>query len=170
VGLLLVEEKRWFLAQNPSTEAGYGWEDHYVMDATQISRDDGYVDRKESGAEPGRSNPGIGPGLLKIPWSLAGNIWRLRKGGEMMVLIVDAENWNLFKEYAEHCRVGTYQIKDTVEGKEVTIQAGRFAIKMEFSDLKDPGQKEQFDELLEFCALNSFFEITGSINDEILFA
>lgn len=88
-----------------------------------------------------------------------------------MVLIVDAENWNRFKEYAGMCRVGAYQIKDTVEGKEVTIQAGRFAIKMVFSDpINDPQQKKQFDELREFCNLNSFFEIAGSMNDELLFA
>jgi len=80
-----------------------------------------------------------------------------------MVNIV--KNWNQMEEYAEYCRVGQYQMLETLDGIEIRVLVGRFGYIKTFKDSKDP----LLNRILEFCSRNDFVEVLGNIPEEQFF-
>lgn len=84
-------------------------------------------------------------------------------------MVFVTHKWNSFKGYAENCRVGTFQLKETVDGHEVRVRAGRLGLIKEFK-LKSQGEHESeelLQEILTFCSVQGFIEVTGSLSDEV---
>lgn len=79
------------------------------------------------------------------------------------------KDWNAFKTYAQHCKLGAYQIRKTEEGTEIRVHAGRIGYIAVFADLNDPGQRQQYDGVLRFCTVRGYVEIATTMSDEIFF-
>lgn len=78
-------------------------------------------------------------------------------------------DWKNCKAYFENCRLGTYQLRETVDGHELRIRAGRLGFVKEFN-LKGQGEHENeefLQEITTFCEVQGFVEVTGSISDEL---
>ena len=78
-------------------------------------------------------------------------------------------DWKNCKGYFENCRVGTFQLRETVDGHELRIRAGRLGFIREFK-LESEGkhEKEEFlQEIMTFCGIQGFVEVTGSMSDEL---
>ena len=80
------------------------------------------------------------------------------------------ECWEEFEDYAKNCRVGGYQVRDTPDGVEVRVQAGRFGYIREFQktsgELED---KELYERILKFCRTYGFKKVVGEIPTEQFF-
>lgn len=89
----------------------------------------------------------------------------------MVFLTLD---WRAFKEYATNCRLGTYQVKETTEGLEVRVRTGKLgfkthiqgAIEKDEPKFADPKDEDVYNEIIEFCKLQGFTQVVGSIPDE----
>ena len=75
-------------------------------------------------------------------------------------------DWEGFEGYASNCRVGTYQVKDVVDGKEVRVKAGKLGFVAVY-DIVDQDEAAFLQRILKFCKLNGFIEVEGSISDEL---
>ena len=75
------------------------------------------------------------------------------------------KDWNQMEEYAEFCRIGQYQVTQTLDGTEVRVFVGRFGYIKTFKDPKDP----DLNRILEFCIRNNFIEVISNIPDEQFF-
>lgn len=90
----------------------------------------------------------------------------------MVFLTLD---WNAFKAYAENCRLGTFQVKETLEGIEIRVRAGRLGFKAHFVGALDQSEpkfadvesEKTFNEITEFCKLQGYTQVVGSIPDEL---
>lgn len=80
-----------------------------------------------------------------------------------MVNIV--EDWESLEEYAQCCRFGAYQLKDSVDGIEIRVKVGRLGFVKTFKDAEDP----LFSRIISFCNIRCFFKIQGRVNDELFF-
>jgi len=75
-------------------------------------------------------------------------------------------DWDSFKAYAEHCRVGTYSIHDEIgENKEIRVKAG----KLGFKSVLNP-QSEWYKEILEWCRVQGYIKIEEAVSDELFHA
>ena len=83
-------------------------------------------------------------------------------------------DWEGFKAYAQNCRLGTWQVKETLEGLEIRVRAGKLGFKTQlqgtieenepkFADVKD---ERTYNEIVEFCRLQGFTNVVGSIPDD----
>jgi len=77
-------------------------------------------------------------------------------------LVVD---WSDLEEYADRCRYGCYQVRDTVDGVEIRVLIGRFGYIKTFKDPKDP----EFKRIVEFCESKGFIRIRGNVPEEQFF-
>lgn len=84
-------------------------------------------------------------------------------------MVMITENWQAFREYAEKCRLGTYQMKDVPEGKEIRVRAGRLGIIKVFDpdDKRSESQQQTFQEMVSFCMTQGFILITETLPDEL---
>ena len=78
-------------------------------------------------------------------------------------MVYVTEDWSAFKSYAENCRVGTYQIKEVVEGVEIRVRAGRLGYIATYSDKENP----DFKNVKKFCETSGFIKIELTISDEV---
>jgi len=78
-------------------------------------------------------------------------------------------DWDAFEGYARNCRVGTYQIRDHVDGKELRVKAGRLGY-IDVFELTDEVEHKAYDQILEFCRIQGFIQVFGSIDDEVFHA
>jgi len=75
-------------------------------------------------------------------------------------------DWDGFKGYAEHCRVGTYQVKQHEEGTEVRVKAGKLGYVAVY-DREKPEQKASLESIVHFCKISGFILVEESISDEL---
>ena len=83
-------------------------------------------------------------------------------------------DWEGFKAYAQNCRLGTWQVKETLEGLEVRVRAGRLGFKAHLVGALDSGEpkfadaqtEKLYNEIIEFCKLQGFTNVVGSIPDD----
>jgi len=84
-------------------------------------------------------------------------------------LVFLTSDWKNCKGYFENCRVGTFQLRETVDGHEIRVRAGRLGFVKEF-ELKGENEHEdegRFQEIITFCEIQGFVKVTGSISDEL---
>lgn len=86
-------------------------------------------------------------------------------------MVFITHDWNAFKNYAEFCRFGTYQIRTIQGGLEIRIRTGKLGFIREL--MTDPETKQLPEELVkfldeakEFCKIQDFVKVEGSITDE----
>jgi len=77
--------------------------------------------------------------------------------------------WESFKDYAINCRVGTFQLKETVDGHEIRVRAGRLGLVKEFKLIQngEHEKEELLQEILAFCGVQGFVKVIGSLSDEL---
>ena len=73
------------------------------------------------------------------------------------------EDWLGFEGYAQHCRVGTYQIKAVVDGVEVRVKAGKLGFIGVYADQDHVDLKR----IVKFCRSRGFIRVEQSIADEL---
>jgi len=78
-------------------------------------------------------------------------------------------DWGAFTKYSEHCRVGTYSVQDHQKGKEIRVSAGRLGY-IAILDEANETQKQIMDEILNWCEIQGFIRIEGTITDELFHA
>ena len=78
-------------------------------------------------------------------------------------MVYVTEDWDGFKAYAENCRVGTFQIKDVVEGVEFRVRAGRLGYIGIFTEEDD----ENLKLMLKFCRVQGFIRVETTLSDEL---
>ena len=76
------------------------------------------------------------------------------------------EEWSSLEDYAKRCRYGCYQIRETIDGREVRVLVGRFGYIKTFKDPKDP----QLQRIVSFCESEGYIKVCGNIPDEQFFA
>lgn len=76
-------------------------------------------------------------------------------------------DWEKFKQYAEHCHVGSYQIADTSdnEHKEVRVHAGKFGF-IGVYEKTEPSDQQQISEIIKFCQFEGFLQIDETVSEE----
>ena len=84
----------------------------------------------------------------------------------MTCLVSLVESWEDLEEYANWCRHGAYQLRETVDGVEIRVVVGRYGYLKNFKDLQDPALKR----ILGFCRTEGFVKVLGSVPDELFFA
>ena len=80
-----------------------------------------------------------------------------------MVNIV--KEWSQMEEYAEYCRIGQYQVSETIDGTKMRVLVGRFG----YIDIFDIKENPMFQRILQFCKHNGFIEVIGNIPEEQFF-
>jgi len=86
------------------------------------------------------------------------------------VVLHKTSDWPAFEDYARNCKVGFYMVSDDVGGrKRVRVRAGRLAYDNSF-DLKDHDQDTLYTAILEFCKIQGFIRIEGSVAEEVFFS
>lgn len=75
------------------------------------------------------------------------------------------EEWADIEDYAQRCRYGCYQMRDTVDGAEIRVLVGRFGYLHVFKDSND----EQLKRIINFCKAEGFIKILGNVPDEQFF-
>ena len=81
-------------------------------------------------------------------------------------MVYVTEDWPAFEGYVENCRVGTFQVKDNVDGVEIRVKAGRLGYIHVFQ-LNDEPQRQQYDRIQKFCKTQGFVKVEYALNDEI---
>lgn len=76
-------------------------------------------------------------------------------------------DWEKFKQYAEHCHIGSYQILDTSDNqhREIRVRAGKFGFIAVF-EKDNPTDQQQINEIKEFCQFEGFLEVDETVNEE----
>jgi len=80
-----------------------------------------------------------------------------------MVLVT--HDWERFKEYAEHCRVGSYSKHEVMDGVEIRVMCGRFGYIGVYNK-----ENTGLAKAIRFCNLQGFIEVEESISDEMFHA
>ena len=75
------------------------------------------------------------------------------------------EDWADIEDYAQRCRYGSYQTRETVDGTEIRVHVGKFGYIHVFQDPED----QQLQRIIKFCRAEDFIKILGNIPDEQLF-
>ena len=75
-------------------------------------------------------------------------------------------DWTAFESYAENCRVGTYQIKEHVDGVEIRVRAGRLGYVCVFK-LADETQRQHHNRIVKFCQTQGFVKVEYTLQDEV---
>jgi len=80
-------------------------------------------------------------------------------------------DWEGFKDYAEKCRLGAFQIKGTDKGLEIRVQAGRLGYIGIFPEgwEKQEALKRIHDAMLEFVKHRDYIQIINTISDDFFF-
>ncbi len=73
-------------------------------------------------------------------------------------------DWDGFRGYAENCHVGTYQVKQVVEGTEVRVRAGKLGF-VGVYNLDVAEQRRAYELILQFCVLQQFISVERSVDD-----
>ena len=76
------------------------------------------------------------------------------------------ESWEDLEEYAKWCRYGSYQTRETVEGIEIRVVAGRFGYIKSFKDTQDP----LLGHIRAFCQAEGFIKVLGNVPDDLFFS
>ena len=81
------------------------------------------------------------------------------------------ESWEEFEDYAKNCKIGAYQIRDTPDGVEVRVYAGRFGYIREFQRKSDEKLEDEdvYKRILKFCDTYGFKKVVGEIPSEQFF-
>jgi len=76
-------------------------------------------------------------------------------------------DWERFKQYAEHCHVGSYQIQPTPDNEhnEIRVHAGRFGFIATF-EKTNPADQQQLIEITKFCQFEGFLQIDETVSEE----
>jgi len=76
-------------------------------------------------------------------------------------------DWLKFKQYAEHCHIGSYQIVETPdnEHKEIRVHAGKFGFIGTY-EKTNPSDNQQLIEITQFCQFNGFLQIDETVSEE----
>ena len=75
------------------------------------------------------------------------------------------KDWSQMEEYAEYCRIGQYQVLETLDGTEVRVLVGRFGYVCLFEDPKSP----DLERIVRFCKRSNFVEVRDNIPEEQFF-
>lgn len=75
-------------------------------------------------------------------------------------------DWEAFKEYAEHCRVGAFQITELTGGYEIRVHVGQFAYKGTFKTVTE-GEALA---ILTFCNDHGYIKVEETVTDDLFFA
>ena len=78
-------------------------------------------------------------------------------------------DWEAFKAYAENCHVGTFQVKQVMEGTEIRVRAGRLGYVGVFN-LDDPYQRQAYERIRRFCTLQQYVPVEKSVDDDLFHA
>jgi len=78
-------------------------------------------------------------------------------------MVYVTEDFNAFQNYAENCRVGTYQIKQVVDGLEIRVRAGRLG----YIAVYESDQDSTLKRIRRFCETQGFVKIEQTISDEV---
>lgn len=73
--------------------------------------------------------------------------------------------WRDLEEYAKRCRHGYYQIRDSLDGVEVRVLAGKLGYIKTYRDPKDP----ELRRITDFCESEGFIKICGIVPDDRFF-
>ena len=85
----------------------------------------------------------------------------------MVNLVEDWESMERYTQHLEHwAKIGSYQLKKTIEGVEIKVRVGKFGFIKKFKEPEDP----ELIKILAFCKAEGFFKVSGSISDELFFA
>jgi hypothetical protein len=84
---------------------------------------------------------------------------------EKRKLVNVVKDWNQMEEYAEWCKIGQYQISETIDGIEIRVLVGRFG----YIAIFDIKESPIFKRILQFCKHNSFIEVVDNIPEEQFF-
>ncbi len=76
------------------------------------------------------------------------------------------ESWEDLEEYAQWCRTGAYQMRETVEGIELRVFTGRYGFVKCFGNTQDP----LFSHILDFCKTEGFIKVLGNVPDDLFFS
>ena len=84
------------------------------------------------------------------------------EGDNKVVNTID--DWKLLKEYAGG-KLGFYQLREH-EGKfEIRVMIGRLGFRKEYADAND----KEFKDILEFCNIRRFIQISEYLREEEFF-
>lgn len=80
-------------------------------------------------------------------------------------------DWDSFKEYAERCRLGAFQIKHTEKGLEIRVHAGRLGYVGVFPEgwQENETQKKAHEAMLDFLKARDYVQIVDTVSDELFF-
>jgi hypothetical protein len=90
---------------------------------------------------------------------------------ELTNMVRITNDWEGFKEYAERCRLGAFQIKHTEKGLEIRVHAGRLGYVGVFPEGWEEHEvvKKTHDDMLEFVKARDFLQIIDTVSDELFF-
>lgn len=78
-------------------------------------------------------------------------------------MVYITEDWSGFEAYAECCRVGTFQLKQVVDGVEVRVKTGRLGYIAVYQNEDD----ERLKRILKFCRTQGFVRVESTLPDEL---
>ena len=80
------------------------------------------------------------------------------------------EDWEDIEKYTEHLsfwtKIGSYQVKKSVEGAEVKVIVGKFGYIKKFKEAEDP----ELIKIIAFCKAEGFIKVNASISDDLFYA
>ncbi len=80
------------------------------------------------------------------------------------------EDWEDIEKYTQHqsfwTKIGSYQIKKSVEGAEIKVAVGKFGYIKKFKEAENP----ELIKILAFCQAEGFIKVSASVSDELFYA
>jgi hypothetical protein len=74
------------------------------------------------------------------------------------------DNWEILKEYTGG-KLGFYQLRELDGNFEIRVVTGRLGFKKEYADAND----KEFKEILEFCKIRRFIQVSQYLREDEFF-
>jgi hypothetical protein len=74
------------------------------------------------------------------------------------------DNWEILKEYTGG-KLGFYQLREHDGNFEIRVVTGRLGFKKEYADAND----KEFKEILEFCKIRRFIQVSQYLREDEFF-
>lgn len=83
-------------------------------------------------------------------------------------MVLPTCDWERFCDYVANCRVGSYRVRDVVDGVKVTVMAGQFGFYKMFPPIENRStdQVDELAEIVRFCELHGFMKVEANVPDE----